>query len=106
MLILTENGDAVNATHIVHFFVQRNGCLGTVKQPVIEHQLVMHLTGRQRVVAADKLDIDRANSLFQDVVRQWTRAQACIDITACLKRLGKDATCTERRLHSCPSPCP
>ncbi len=102
LLIVTSCGETVNALHIVRFFIQRTGSLGTLQCPCVEYRLVIQLTGRQRTVAADGLSRARAQALYDDLVRQWTQGQACIDIAAYLEPLEKDETGGDRRLAEWP----
>jgi multisubunit Na+/H+ antiporter MnhF subunit len=92
MLIVTETGEAINAHHTVRFFLQSDQAIAAEATGGTRYRLMLQLTNRQRVIAADGLDKEKAIALFQEVVRAWTRGQACIDIAACLKRLQKGET--------------
>ena len=95
MLIVTENGEAINAHHTVRFFLQSDQpttCTSESTSAEAPYRLILQLTNRQRVIAADRLDKSQAQALFREVVRAWTRGQACVDIAACLKRIQKGET--------------
>lgn len=89
MLIVTESGEAINAHHAVRFFLQSNTNAGELDDMTTHFRLVLQLTNRQRIVAAELPCEAKAQALFREVTRQWVRGQPCIDIAACLKRIEK-----------------
>jgi len=92
MLIVTRSGEAINAHHTVRFFLQSDTNRGEPTDTPASFRLVLQLTNRQKVIAAELTSEANAQTLFREVLRQWMRGQPCIDITACLKRIEKGET--------------
>ena len=110
MLIVTENGEAIGAHHTVRFFVQPDQPTQSASASIpdaVPYRLTLQLTNRQRVIAAEGLDKVQARLLFREVVRAWTRGQACVDIAPCLpygpygKRIQKGAPVQTGYLEVC-----
>lgn len=89
MLILTTSGEAINAQHAVRFFVQPNTTSRDQQDAPTRCRLVVQLSNRQKIIAAELSCELQARALFREVVRQRVCGHACIDVTACLKRIEK-----------------
>jgi len=89
MLILTTTGEAINAQHVVRFFIQPERNVGEPDSVSARFRLIVQLTNRQKIAIAERSGEPQAQALFREVVRQWIRGQTCIDIAACLKRTEK-----------------
>ena len=100
MLILTESGEAINAYHIVRFFLQTDAD-ERIDQGASRSRLILQLTNRQKVVVADLFSEAGARAVFSYVVRQWIRGQRCTEITAALKRIEKGEPSGTGREEAC-----
>jgi hypothetical protein len=101
MFIVTQAGEVVNAQYIVRFYLKPERTFGAAAEDPIGVRLVLHLSTRERVIAADTLAEPAARALLREVRRAWTRGQTCLEIATCLKSIETGATPQRDREEKC-----